>query len=220
MPYDFLYQDRRDGGRNLARRLRHYRDRPDAIVLALPRGGVPVGYEVATELHVPLDVLVVRKLGVPGHEELAFGAVASGGVGVLNDEVIRELRLPDRIIEIVSQRERNEVERRERQFRGARPLPPLKRKTVILVDDGLATGATMLAAARTTRLRNPARIVIGVPVAHPRTCNELRGEADEVICAATPDPFSAVGQWYANFEQTSDEEVQTLLRFSEQVAVQ
>ena len=214
MPYDFLYQDRRDGGRNLARRLWHYRDRPDAIVLALPRGGVPVGYEVATELHVPLDVLVVRKLGVPRHEELAFGAIASGGMRVLNDEVIRELRLPDRIIEVVSQRERNEVERRERQFRGARPLPSLELKTVILVDDGLATGATMLAAARTTRLRNPARVIIGVPVAHPRTCNELRGEADDVICAATPDLFSAVGQWYANFEQTSDEEVQTLLRLS------
>jgi predicted phosphoribosyltransferase len=205
------YHDRIEAGRVLAQYLRQYRDRSDVIVLALPRGGVPVGYEVANQLHVPLDVLVVRKLGVPGHVELGFGAIASGGVRVLNDGLVREVGLSRMVIEEVTERERQEVLQRERRFRGSRPFPGLQGNTVILVDDGLATGATMLAAARTLRQHNPARLVIAVPVGSSHTCNELRWQVDDIICAATPEPFSAVGQWYENFEQTTDEEVHTLL---------
>jgi predicted phosphoribosyltransferase len=217
--YRVPFQDRREGGRALAEMLDSYRGRPDVIVLALPRGGVPVGYEVASALLAPLDVFMVRKLGVPGHEELAFGAIASGGVRVLNDDVVGPLGVPERVIEWASERERGELERRERQYRGERPFPALTGNVVILVDDGLATGATMLAAARAVRQRAPARLVVAVPVAAPQTCEELRREVDEVVCTATPEPFRAVGVWYENFDQTTDEEVQQLLESSRHAPV-
>jgi predicted phosphoribosyltransferase len=184
------------------------------LVLALPRGGVPVGYEVARALHVPMDVFIVRKLGVPGHEELAMGAVASGGVRVLNDQVVSGLGIPDYVIDAVAGWEQQELERRERLYRGQRPPPDVRGKTVILVDDGLATGSTMLAAVRALRKLGPARIVVAVPVASPDTCELLKSEVDEVVCAVTPDPFYAVGLWYQNFSQTTDEEVRELLEQS------
>jgi putative phosphoribosyl transferase len=209
-----LFRDRTEAGRQLAARLAQYADRPDVLVLALPRGGVPVGYEVARALHVPMDVFIVRKLGVPGHEELAMGAVASGGVRVLNDQVVRGLGIPDYVIDAVAGWEQQELERRERLYRGQRPPPDVRGKTVILVDDGLATGSTMLAAVRALRLLGPARVVVAVPVASPDTCELLKSEVDEVVCAVTPDPFYAVGLWYRNFSQTTDEEVRELLEQS------
>jgi putative phosphoribosyl transferase len=181
------------------------------MVLALPRGGVPVGYEVAQALHAPLDVFLVRKLGVPGHEELAMGAVATGGVRVLNEQVVRALHIPEQVIDAVARWELEELARRERLYRGDRPPPDVHGRTVILVDDGLATGATMLAAVRALRQQHPARIVVAVPIASRDTCELLRDEVDDVICAATPDPFYAVGLWYENFEQLTDEEVRELL---------
>ncbi|HLI27301.1 MAG TPA: phosphoribosyltransferase [Chloroflexota bacterium] len=215
------FRDRREAGRLLAARLAHYRGRPDVLVLALPRGGVPVGYEVARALGAPLDVFLVRKLGVPGHEELAMGAVASGGVQVLNDDVIAGLGLSERVVAAVTARELQELERRERLYRGARPPHEVHGRTVILVDDGLATGATMRAAIHALRSRGAARIVAAVPVAPPPTCAELRAEADEVVCLVTPEPFLAVGLWYEDFTQTSDDEVRALLADSagEQAAV-
>jgi predicted phosphoribosyltransferase len=195
----------------LAERLAAYADRPDVIVLALPRGGVPVAYEVARALHAPLDVFLVRKLGVPGHEELAMGAVASGGVRVLNEQVVRALRIPNNVIDAVAAWELEELARRERLYRGNRPPPDVRDKTVILVDDGLATGATMLAAVQALRQLHPARIVVAVPIAAPDTCNLLRSEVDEIVCAVTPEPFYAVGLWYEDFSQTTDEEVRELL---------
>jgi predicted phosphoribosyltransferase len=209
-----LFRDRSEAGRQLAARLAQYADRPDVLVLALPRGGVPVGYEVARALHVPMDVFIVRKLGVPGHEELAMGAVASGGVRVLNDQVVSGLGIPDYVIDAVAGWEQQELERRERLYRGQRPPPDVRGKTVILVDDGLATGSTMLAAVRALRKLGPARIVVAVPVASPDTCELLKSEVDEVVCAVTPDPFYAVGLWYRNFSQTTDEEVRELLEQS------
>jgi putative phosphoribosyl transferase len=191
--------------------LQAYANRPDVLVLALPRGGVPVGYEIARALHVPLDVFMVRKLGVPGHEELAFGAIASGGVRVINEEVVRALSLTWDDVEQATARELPELERRERDYRGDRPRPDVRDRTVILTDDGLATGSTMRAAAVALRRLEPARIVVAVPVAAKATCDSLRSEVDEVICTATPDKFFAVGQWYSEFEQTSDEEVKALL---------
>jgi len=209
------YQDRAEGGRVLGSQLGEYSDRPDVIVLALARGGVPVGFEVARALNAPLDVFVVRKLGVPGHEELAMGAIASspqdGGVLVLNQDAVRGLGIPDEVIEAVVRRERRELERRERLYRGDRPALEARGQTVILVDDGLATGSTMLAAVRALRQQGPARLVVGVPVASPDTCAEFQGEVDEIVCAATPRPFYAVGVWYENFSQTSDDEVRHLL---------
>jgi putative phosphoribosyl transferase len=206
-----VFRDRTEAGRVLAEQLSAYADRPDVIVLALPRGGVPVGYEVAQALHAPLDVFLVRKLGVPGHEELAMGAVATGGVRVLNEQVVRALHIPEQVIDAVARWELEELARRERLYRGDRPPPEVRGRTVILVDDGLATGATMLAAVRALRQQQPARIVVAVPIASRDTCELLRDEVDDVICAATPDPFYAVGLWYENFEQLTDEEVRELL---------
>jgi predicted phosphoribosyltransferase len=205
------FRDRHDAGRLLAEKLTAYAHRPDVLVLALPRGGVPVAYEVARALGTPLDVFVVRKLGVPGHEELAMGAVATGGVRVLNDDVVRGLRIPDRVIDAVTALEQQELARRERLYRGDRTPPDVRGRTVILVDDGLATGATMHAAIAALRQQEPARIVVAVPTAAPETCNALRAEVDDVVCAITPEPFHAVGLWYEDFSQTTDEEVRELL---------
>jgi erythromycin esterase-like protein/predicted phosphoribosyltransferase len=206
-----LFLDRRDAGRRLAEKIAGYSHRPDVLVLALPRGGVPVAYEVARALNAPLDVFVVRKLGVPGYEELAMGAVATGGVRVLNNEIIEALGIPAPIIDAVTARERQELARRERLYRGSRPQPDVRGRTVILVDDGLATGATMYAAIEALRQQGPARIVVAVPTASPDTCEEMKRRADEVVCAITPEPFHAVGRWYQEFSQTTDEEVRELL---------
>jgi putative phosphoribosyl transferase len=206
-----LYHDRIDAGRKLAAKLLHYRDQPDVIVLALPRGGVPVGLEVARALHAPLDVFLVRKLGVPGHEELAMGAIASGGVRVLNDDVLRMLAIPQRIIDAVAAAETHELERREREYRDDRPPPDVRGKAVILVDDGLATGSSMRAAIAALRQLEPAKVVVAVPVGARETCREFQDEADEAVCASTPEPFLAVGYWYGDFEPTSDKEVRELL---------
>src|SRR6266403_900089 len=182
------FRDRREAGRLLAAKLTAYANRPDVIVLALPRGGVPVAYEVARALGAPLDVFVVRKLGVPGYEELAMGAVATGGVRVLNDQLVNRLGIPEHIIDAVAARERRELARRERLYRGDRPPPDVRGRTVILIDDGLATGSTMRAAIAALRQQHPARIVVAVPVGAPETCAEFQDEADEAICALTPDP--------------------------------
>lgn len=205
------FHNRADAGRRLAGVLREYASRGDVIVLALPRGGVPVGVEVAQALGAPLDVFIVRKLGLPGHEELAMGAIASGGVQVLNHDLIEQVGIrPDRI-EQVARRERLELERRERLYRGDRPFPDLTGKTVILVDDGLATGSTMRAAVEALRSKGPRRIVVAVPVAAPETCEAFRFLADEIVCAVTPEPFHAVGLWYEDFSETTDDEVHELL---------
>ena len=206
-----LFHDRREAGRVLAEKLAAYAHRPDVLALALPRGGVPVAYEVARALGAPLDVFVVRKLGVPGYEELAMGAIASGGVRVLNDQLVERLGIPEDMMDVVVARERQELERRERLYRRGRPPPDVRGRTVILVDDGLATGATMHAAIQALRKQNPARIVVAVPTASPETCEEMKAEADDVVCAITPEPFHAVGRWYQNFSQTTDEEVDVLL---------
>jgi predicted phosphoribosyltransferase len=210
------FRDRREAGRQLAQHLAAYANRPDVLVLALPRGGVPVAYEVARALHAPLDVFLVRKLGLPGHEEYAMGAVASGGVRVLNPEVVEQLHLPDEVIDTVTRRELQELERRERAYRGDRPFPDVRGKTVILVDDGLATGSTMRAAAEALRQQGPARLVVAVPAGSPETCDEFRDEVDEVVCAITPEPFYAVGLWYDDFSQTTDDEVRDLLAAARQ----
>jgi putative phosphoribosyl transferase len=213
-----VYRDRSEAGQVLAKRLLAYANRNDTIVLALPRGGVPVAYEVARALHAPLDVFLVRKLGVPGHEELAMGAVASGGLRVLNEQVVRGLGIPQSVIESVAAWELEEVRRRERLYRGDRPPPLVRGKTVILVDDGLATGSTMLAAVKALRQQEPARIVVAVPIAAPDTCELLRSEVDDVVCSVTPEPFYAVGLWYEDFSQTTDEEVRELLAQSAEPA--
>jgi len=205
------FRDRTEAGRLLAERLRHYAGRDDVVVLGLPRGGVPVAYEVARELGAPLDVFVVRKLGVPGHEEFAFGAIATGATRVLNKEVIERLELPPEWIEAIDAKERRELERRERAYRGDRPPADLAGRTVILVDDGLATGSTMLAAVQAVRQDDPAKVVVAVPVADPEVCAGLEAVADEVVCALTPKPMRAVGAWYEDFSQTSDDEVRQLL---------
>jgi len=210
-----LYRDRHDAGRELARKLGAYRDRDDVVVLALPRGGVPVAYEVASALHARLDVFVVRKLGTPGQPELAMGAIASGGVKVLNPEVVEGLGISEEMIERVAQTEGEELKRREQMYRGMRPPVEVRGKIVIVVDDGLATGSTMRAAAQALRQEGAARTVIAVPVAAVQSCASMKREADEVVCGATPEPFFAVGQWYRDFEQTSDEEVRELLELSE-----
>ena len=205
------FRDRREAGRELAAALRPFAGRDDVVVLALPRGGVPIGYEVARALGAPLDVFLVRKLGVPGHEELAMGAIASGHVVVVNEPVVRALGIPPAVIDRVAAREDLELERREKEYRGEHPPVPVAGRTVILVDDGLATGSTMRAAAQAVRQLGPSRVVVAVPVAAPETCDEFRNEVDEVICLFTPEPFHAVGLWYEDFSQISDEEVWELL---------
>ena len=206
-----VYRDRREAGQALADNLRHYAGRTDIVVLALPRGGVPVAYEVARALRAPLDIFVVRKLGVPGHEELAMGAVASGGARVLNEDVVRGLGIPEHAIDAVATWERRELARRERLYRDGRAAPDVRGKTVILVDDGLATGASMQAAIAALREHQPATIVVAVPTASRETCEALLEHVDDVICATTPEPFHAVGFWYEDFSQTTDEEVRELL---------
>jgi predicted phosphoribosyltransferase len=207
-----LFQDRFDAGRLLASKLRPFVNRSDTVVLALPRGGVPVGFEVAKALHAPLDVFVVRKLGVPGHEELAMGAIASGGICVLNEDLVRGAGIPNELINAVAADEERELERREHLYREGRPAVAVQRRTVILVDDGLATGSSMRVAIMALKRKNPAQIVVAVPVGAPAACVEIESEVDQIICVATPEPFQSVGEWYGDFSQTSDEEVRDLLR--------
>ncbi|HWM25754.1 MAG TPA: phosphoribosyltransferase [Chthoniobacterales bacterium] len=210
------FLNRTEAGRRLAERLSAYRGRENAIVLGLPRGGVPVAYEVARQLGLPLDVFVVRKLGVPGYEELAMGAIASGNVSVLNEDVMRALPGSEAILEMVKAQEKIELQRRETSYRQGRPAPDLRERVVILVDDGLATGATMRAAAAALRKQGVAKIVVAVPVGAPETCREIELEVDETICVAKPASFHGVGQFYEDFSQTTDEEVRALLgTFSE-----
>jgi putative phosphoribosyl transferase len=209
-----LFRDRFEAGRILGQRLSAIVNNHNAIVLALPRGGVPVGFEVARALDADLDILLVRKLGVPGHEELAIGAIATGGVRVLNEDLIKKLYLSSLLIERITAREQQEIERRERRYREGRPPLPVGGRTAILVDDGLATGATILAAARALRTRQPERIIVAVPVAAPEVCEEFRQHVDEVVCLATPDPFYAAGVWYEDFLQTKDDEVRALLELA------
>jgi predicted phosphoribosyltransferase len=207
-----LFANRAEAGRTVARALSSYADRPDVLVLALPRGGVPVAYQIARALHAPLDIFLVRKLGVPGHEEMAMGAIAADGTRVINDDAVRTLDIPDDIIDVVAEEERQEIERRARAYRGDRPASDVHGKVIILVDDGLATGSSMRAAVAALRKRNPARIIVAVPVGSAQTCEEFALEADEVVCARTPDPFYAVGLWYGDFSQLSDEEVRDMLK--------
>ncbi len=205
------FRDRLDAGQRLVTQLHAYANHPDVLVLALPRGGVPVAFEVAQALNAPLDVFLVRKLGLPGQEELAMGAITTGGVMVLNSEVVDTLRIPDRIIHQIAAQEQRELQRRERLYRGDRPPPDVRGKTLILVDDGLATGSTMRAATAALREQEPDRIVVAVPVAPPETCDEFRDIVDDIVCAITPDPFYAIGLWYEDFSQTTDDEVRDLL---------
>ncbi len=205
------FQDRRDAGRKLAQKLSAYSGRPDVTILALPRGGVPVAYEVARALNAPLDIFIVRKLGLPGREELAIGAIASGGVRVLNQDIIRMLSIPDEVINLVVKRESQELQRREELYRHGHAAPETRDRTVILIDDGLATGASMRAAVAGLRAQHPARIVVAVPAAATETCDAFQTEVDEIVCAVTPEPFYGVGHWYEDFSQTTDEEVQNLL---------
>jgi predicted phosphoribosyltransferase len=214
------FRNRIDAGRQLAAALAKYANRPDVIVLGLPRGGIPVAAEVARALHAPLDVFVVRKLGVPGHEEFAMGAIASGGVRLLDRRTVAAAGLTPAQVERVTAAERAELERRERSYRGDRPFPDLTGRTIILVDDGLATGASMRAAVEALRQEGPARIVVAVPVAAPETCQAFRNVADEVVCTATPEPFYAVGRWYDDFSQTTDQEVHELLDSAREPAPQ
>lgn len=207
-----LFFDRYDAGRKLARHLLSYKNRGDVIVLALPRGGVPVAYEVATAINAPLDVFLVRKLGVPGHEELAMGAIASNGVVVINPEVIQALNIPRQVIDEVSRRERTELHRREQAYRDDRSPIEVQGKIVIVIDDGLATGASMRAAVEALWPLNPAKLVVAVPVAAPETCREFQELVDQMVCLDTPQPFRGVGMWYEDFSQTSDETVRSLLQ--------
>ena len=215
-----VFRDRYDGGRVLARHLMHYAGRPDVLVLGLPRGGVPVAFEVAAALQAPLDIFLVRKLGVPGHEELAMGAIASGGVRVLNQRVIQMIQPPAEVIDQVVAEERQELERRDREYRGERQPIEVRGRTVLLVDDGLATGSTMRAAILAIRRLGPRRVVVAVPVGSPITCRELDELADEVVCVRQPEQFTAVGRWYEDFSQTSDDEVRELLRRAAPVVTQ
>jgi putative phosphoribosyl transferase len=208
------FKNRAAAGTALAEELTAFKNRKDVLVLALPRGGVPVGYEIAKKLHVPLDIFLVRKLGAPGQRELAMGAIASGGVRVLNQEVIDSLMVTDKQIEEITREEQLELERRQEVYRGDRPLPQIQGQTIILVDDGIATGATIRAGITALRQQKPASIVVAVPVAPPETITRLNKEADKVVCLLTPEYFMAISQWYAEFPQCSDEEVQKLIRLS------
>ena len=212
-PDDERFTDRHEAGRYLGEKLAAagYANAPNLLVLALPRGGVPVAYEVARRLDAPLDIFLVRKLGVPGHEELAMGAIATGGVLVLNHPVVDRLGLSLADIDRVARQEWAELQRRERAYRGSRPPPEIEGRSVILVDDGLATGASMRAAAQAVSQQKPAKLIVAVPVAAPETCDEFRNEVDDVVCARTPEPFNAVGLWYEDFSQTTDDEVRELL---------
>lgn len=205
------FRDRRHAGKVLAQKLSAYAGRTDVIVLALPRGGVPVAYEVALALNAPMDILLVRKLGVPGREELAFGAIASGGIRVLNEDIIRALNIPKEVINIVAQNELKELQRREHRYRGDRPSPDVHDRTVILIDDGLATGASMRAAVTGVRAQHPKRIVIAVPAAAPELCNAFQFQVDDMVCGMTPEPFYGLSRWYEDFSQTTDEEVRMFL---------
>ena len=209
-----IFRNRSDAGQYLATKLLQYKDRQDVLVLALPRGGVPVAFEVAQALRVPMDIFLVRKLGVPGHEELAMGAIATGGVRVLNEDTVDYLGIPADVIDSIAETELKELKRRELVYRGNRPAPDVKGKTLILIDDGLATGSTIRAAAQALRRREPARIIVAVPVSAPQTCDEYRIGVDEIVCAVTPEPFFGVGKWYLDFSQTTDEEVRDLLELA------
>ena len=209
-----LFRDRIEAGQKLAQKLKVYTNRKDVLILGLPRGGVPVAFEVAKILNVPLDVFLVRKLGVPGHEELAMGAIASGGVRILNQEIIESRRVSQKAIARTAAQQQRELERREYAYRGNRPPLDLNDRTIIIVDDGLATGATMHAAAIAIRQKNPKQIIAAVPVSAPEVCNELQIEVDEIICAETPKSFVAVGLWYHDFSQTTDTQVQDLLQIA------
>jgi putative phosphoribosyl transferase len=215
-----IFTDRRDAGKELARHLGHYAQRSDVVVLALPRGGVPVAYEVARALGAPLDIFLVRKLGLPGHEELAMGAIASGGVRVLSDDLIAALEVPQAVVDAVTRREQAELECRERAYRAGRSALDFRGKIVILIDDGLATGSSMRAAVAGVRAQQPARCVVAVPTAAPETCESFEHEVDDLVCAATPQPFYGVGLWYDDFEQVSDDEVRQLLAAAEHFARQ
>jgi putative phosphoribosyl transferase len=206
-----LFRNRSEAGRALAERVRAVVSGSQPLILALPRGGVPVAFEVARALNAELDIFLVRKLGVPGEEELALGAIASGGVRVLNKELIGYMQVPGEVVEEVTRREQHELERREQMYRKGRPPAPIAGRTVVLIDDGLATGASMLAASRALRPLGSARIIVAVPVASRHTCDDFRREVDEIICLATPHPFGAVGIWYEDFAQISDEQVRILL---------
>lgn len=204
--------DRREAGKTLATHLNEWANQEDVIVLALPRGGVPVGYEVAKKLSAPLDIFVVRKLGVPGHQELAMGAIASGGMIYFNQEMMHSLNLSPDVIDAVIASEQHELIRRETTYRGSRPFPTLKGKTVILIDDGIATGATVRAALKALREQNPKKIILAAPVAPFSVCQELAIEADELVCPLRPKDFYAVGAWYDHFPQTTDHEILELLK--------
>jgi putative phosphoribosyl transferase len=206
-----LFRDRREAGRKLSERLLDLADRPGLLVLALPKGGVPVAFEVARALQAPLDALVVRKLGLPGHEELAIGAIASGDIRIINEDLVRAAELSDEQIAAVAADEQRELERQERELRDGAPPPEVEGRTVVLVDDGLATGSTMRAAIAALRAQGAGAIVACVPTASPEACGALAHDADDVVCARTPQPFRAVGAWYENFEQVTDEEVRRLL---------
>jgi putative phosphoribosyl transferase len=212
------FRDRVEAGQMLAQSLTKYANRPGVLVLGLPRGGVPVAYEVAQALNAPLDVFVVRKLGVPGHEELAMGAIASGGVRVLNQSVIEMLDIPEETINAVAARELRELHRRERAFRDHRPPPEVRGRTIVLVDDGIATGSTMRAAIKALRQLKAERIIVAVPTAAPSTVEEMQPEVDEFVAIMTPDDFAGVGQWYEDFSQTGDDEVRELLQKSSAVS--
>jgi putative phosphoribosyl transferase len=205
------FRDRRDAGRKLAQKLLAYKDRSDVTVLALPRGGVPVAYEVALALNAPLDIFIVRKLGLPGREELAIGAIASGGIRVLNNDIVRMLSIPQEVIDFVAQRELLELNRREQSYRGNRPAMEISHRTVILIDDGLATGASMRAAVAGVHTQHPTRVVVAVPTASPEAVDAFRGRVDEIICVMVPEQFYGVGKWYEEFKQIGDEEVRMLL---------
>jgi len=205
------FLNRREAGKELARKLSKYADRLDVIVLALPRGGVPVGYEVALALKASLDVFLVRKLGLPGREELALGAIASGGIQILNQDIVQALGIHASTISSIIERELQELKRREESYRGSRPAPQIKDRTVIVVDDGLATGASMRAAVAGLRAQSPMRIIVAVPVATPQAIEIIRSKVDEIVSVISPDPFEGVGKWYDDFSQTTDEEVRSLL---------